>query len=306
MLQSGSKEKILITGGSGFLGSHLCRRFLHHDAEVHAVSRGKRNSDPAGLRWWQGDMADVGSVRRILYQIKPDVIFHLSGLTTAVPDRELVLPMLHSLLVSTVNLLVVAAEIRCRRVVLAGSLNEPQPGHWETAPDSPYAAAKWASSAYGRMFFKLYQTPVVTVRVFMTYGPRQDMRKLIPYVTVSLLRGEAPRISSGRWEADWIYIDDVIDGFVLAAHAPDVEGSTIDLGSGTLVSVRTIVQHLFDLTGSKIDPLFGALSDRPFEQARLADITQAQATLGWKPKTSLREGLERTISWYSEHGITNF
>ena len=200
----------------------------------------------------------------------------------------------------------VAAEIRCRRVVLAGSLNEPQPGHWETAPDSPYAAAKWASSAYGCMFFKLYHTPVVTVRVFMTYGPGQDMRKLIPYVTVSLLRGEAPRISSGRWEADWIYIDDVIDGFVLAAHAPDVEGSTIDLGSGTLVSVRTIVQHLFDLTGSKIDPLFGALSDRPFEQVRPADITQAQATLGWKPKTSLREGLERTISWYSQHGITNF
>ena len=92
MLQSVSKEKILITGGSGFLGSHLCRRFLHHGAEVHAVSRSKRNSDPAGLRWWQGDMADVGTVRRILYQIKPDVIFHLSGLATAVPDRELVLP----------------------------------------------------------------------------------------------------------------------------------------------------------------------------------------------------------------------
>ena len=91
MLQSVSKEKILITGGSGFLGSHLCRRFLHHGAEVHAVSRSKRDSDPAGLRWWQGDMADVGTVRRILYQIKPDVIFHLSGLATAVPDRELVL-----------------------------------------------------------------------------------------------------------------------------------------------------------------------------------------------------------------------
>jgi UDP-glucose 4-epimerase len=126
---SKAKEKILVTGATGFLGANLCRRFMHRGVEVHAVSRSKRNSESTCLRWWQGDIADVGAVRRIFYGIKPDVIFHLSGLATAIPDRVLVLPTLYSLLVSTVNILMVAAEIRFRRVVLTASLNEPRPSY---------------------------------------------------------------------------------------------------------------------------------------------------------------------------------
>jgi UDP-glucose 4-epimerase len=295
------KEKILVTGASGFLGANLCRRFKHRGVEVHAVSRSKRNSESACVRWWQGDMADVEAVRRILYEIKPDVIFHLSGLATAIPDRELVLPTLHSLLVSTVNILVVAAELRCRRVVLAASLNEPQPSCSETAPDSPYAAAKWASSAYGRMFFKLYGTPIVMVRVFMTYGPGQDKRKLIPHVILSLLNGEAPKLSSGRQQYDWIYVDDVMDGFLAAAEAPNVEGHTIDLGAGTLVPIRAVVGQLVDLIGAGVEPVFDALPDRPYEPVRVADIADADAKLGWKPATPLEEGLKRTVDWYRKN-----
>jgi UDP-glucose 4-epimerase len=295
------KEKILVTGASGFLGANLCQRFMHRGVEVHAVSRSKRNSESASVRWWQGDMADVEAVRRILYEIKPDVIFHLSGLATAIPDRELVLPTLHSLLVSTVNILVMAAEIRCRRVVLAASLNEPQPSYLETAPDSPYAAAKWASSAYGRMFFKLYGTPIVIVRVFMTYGPGQDERKLIPHVILSLLNGEAPKLSSGRQQYDWIYVDDVMDGFLAAAEAPNVEGHTIDLGAGTLVPIRAVVGQLVDLIGAGVEPVFDALPDRPYEPVRVADVADADAKLGWKPGTPLEEGLKRTVDWYRKN-----
>jgi nucleoside-diphosphate-sugar epimerase len=300
MLSTHSKEKILVTGASGFLGSNLCRRLMHNGAQVHAVSRTPRNSESGCVCSWQGDMADIGTVRRLLYEIKPDVVFHLAGLSTASPDRELVLPTLHSLLVSTVNILTVSAEIGCRRVVLAGSLTEPQPGLSEITPGSPYAAAKWACGAYARMFYELYRVPVVIVRPFMTYGPGQNERKLIPHVILSFLRGEAPKISSGQQQFDWIFVDDVIDGFLAAAGAPEVEGRTIDLGSGTLVSIRTMVQTLVDLTGSKIDPHLGAVSDRPFEQARTADMSHAYAALNWKPKISLREGLSRTVSWYSQ------
>lgn len=294
------KEKILVTGASGFLGSHLCQRFVHNGAEVHAVSRIQRNPGSGCLRWWQGDMADIETTRALLCEIKPGLIIHLAGLSTASPERELVLPTLHSLLVSTVNLLVVAAEIGCRRIILAASLTEPQPNSSEIIPGSPYAAAKWASGGYARMFHKLYDVPVVTVRVFMTYGPRQDKRKLIPHVILSLLNGEAPKLSSGQQEFDWIYVDDVVEGFLLAAEAPGIDGRTIDLGSGVLVSVRTVVENLVELTGSKIDPQFGAVSDRPFEQVRVADIAYPYAKLGWKATTSLEEGLESTVHWYRQ------
>jgi len=245
-------------------------------------------------------MADIPTVDGLLRHVQPNMIFHLSGLGKAGPDRELVLPTLHSLLVSTVNILMVATDIRCRRVLLAASLLEPEPGCSEAVPLSPYATAKWASAGYARMFHLLYGAPVVMVRPFMTYGPGQDECKLIPHVVLSLLNGQAPKLSSGNQRIDWIYVDDVIDGFIAAAQAPRVEGCTIDLGSGVLVPIRTVVDQLVELIGAGVEPLFHALPDRPYEPVRVANIEAAYATIGWKPHTPLREGLRRTIQWYSK------
>lgn len=292
-----SGQRILITGASGFLGSHLCDRLSKNGALVHAVSRTEHTADTS-VRWWQGNMEDIEVVKNIFHTIQPQVVYHLSGHVTGAAGLELVLPTFHSLLVSTVNLLTVATEIGCRRIVLIASLEEPEPGHTDAAPASPYAAAKWASSAYGRMFHQLYQTPVVLVRPFMTYGPGQDARKIIPSVTLSLLQGQAPKLASGQRQVDWIYVDDVIEGLLAAAHMPDVEGCTLDLGSGTLVPIRAVVQQLTNLVSSQVQPLFGALPDRPVEKVRRANTAYTYAKLGWQPVTSLEMGLQNTVDWY--------
>lgn len=296
-----SDQRILVTGASGFLGSHLCDR-LCRGAEVHAVSRTLRTTEN-GLQWWQGDLSDIATVRSLLCTIKPEVIFHLSGNVTGARNLDLVLSTFDSLLITTVNLLTVAAEIKCRRIVLIGSLEEPEPGHTDAAPSSPYAAAKWACSAYGRMFHELYQVPVVIVRPFMTYGSGQDMRKIIPSVTLSLLQGQAPKLSSGQRQVDWIYVDDVIDGLLAAAQVSNVEGCTFDLGSGILIPIRAVVQQLVNLVGSGVEPLFGALPDRPLEQVRVANTDYSYAKLGWQPVTSLEKGLELTVDWYRKQGV---
>jgi len=125
------------------------------------------------------------------------------------------------------NLLIAGAENSAGRMVLAGSFEEPD--EVDTAPCSPYAAAKWAASGYARMFHALYQVPVVVAKIFMVYGPGQlDYTKLIPYVTLSLLRGEAPMLSSGARLVDWIYVDDVVDGLIGCAQAPGIEGRTVN------------------------------------------------------------------------------
>jgi nucleoside-diphosphate-sugar epimerase len=136
------------------------------------------------------------------------------------------------------------------------------------------------------------------VRPFMTYGPGQDDRKLIPHVIVSLLQGQAPKLSSGRQEIDWIYIDDVMDGFIAATQAPNIEGQTIDLGSGVLVPIRAVVDQIVELIDIELAPLFNVLPDRPAEPIRVADMDAASTKLGWKPRTSLRLGLAHTIEWY--------
>lgn len=293
-----SGRKVLVTGASGFLGSHLCRRLCQYGAEVHAVSRTLHSINQGCMQWWQGNFADLATVQNLLNRIKPDLIFHFSGQSTAEPKLELVLGTFYSLLTSTVNLLTAATQIGCRRILLTGSSMEPELGHMDSVLGSPYAAAKWASTAYGRMFHRLYQAPVVIVRPFMTYGPSQNVSKLIPYVTLSLSREEPPKLSNGLWQADWVYVDDVIDGFMAAAHSPNVDGCIIDLGSGSLVSIREVVQQITRLINSRVEPLFGALPDRPLEQVRVADQAYAYAKLGWKPKTSLDEGLRYTVDWY--------
>jgi nucleoside-diphosphate-sugar epimerase len=283
-----SGVKVLVTGARGFIGSHLCGALRRMGAEVHAVFRGLHSGGE--LRWWQANLTDI----------HPEILFHLSGHVTAAPNLEFALSTFDSHVVSTVRLLTAATEIGCKRVVLTASLTEPQDSASKVVPSSPYAAAKWTSCAYGRMFHALYQTPVTIVRPFMAYGPMQNTQKIIPYVTLSLLRGETPKLASGRWQADWIYIDDVIEGVLAAACLPGVEGSTIDLGSGIMTPVREVVDQVVTLVGTSIKPSFGALPDRPAEEIRVADLAYAQDKLGWRPATSFEEGLARTVDWYRE------
>ena len=156
------------------------------------------------------------------------------------------------------------------------------------------------------MCHTLYHLPVVLLRIFMVYGPGQrDLRKLVPYVTLSLLRGEAPKLSSGIRRVDWVYVDDVIEALVAAGQAPDVEGKTIDVGSGRLVGVRDVVTELVRITGASVQPIFGELPDRPMETEPAAEVERTFKELGWRPRTPLEAGLRATVDWYARHSAAH-
>lgn len=292
-------KQVLVTGARGFIGTHLCRRLCACRSAVHGVSRRLYYAHDGYLQSWQVDLTDVASVRQILRSVQPEIIFHLASHVAGARERDLVLPTFYDNLASTVHLLTACAETGCRRIVLASSCDEPRNYSGETFPCSPYAAAKWASTMYGRMSYRLFETPVVMARIFMTYGPDQkDQKKLVPFVVNQLLRGEAPQLTSGQRLADWIYVEDVVEGLLRAATAPGIDGCEFDLGSGSLTSVRQVVEQIVELVGTGIEPLFGALSDRPFEQERAADTTFLSDRLGYQPQTSLKQGLAATIDWH--------
>jgi UDP-glucose 4-epimerase len=290
-------KRILVAGAAGFLGKHLVRRLVAAGAEVLAVSRSAQGEAADRVRWRRADMKDLTAVRSVFSEIKPDVVYQLCGHPDGNRDLSLVLPTLASDIQTTVNLLLAAVENPVSRFITTASLEEPAFGE---PPNSPYAVAKMSSVAYARMFHLVYHVPVVILRPFMTYGPEQPGRKVVSYVIRSLLNGQTPKLSSGERSVDWVFVDDVIEGFLTAAFTTGVEGGTFDLGTGTLVPIREVANRLAGLIGSDIKPAFGALPDRPFERVRVADTQTTKLRLGWQAKISLDDGLRLTFDWWKK------
>jgi nucleoside-diphosphate-sugar epimerase len=293
-------RRVLVTGASGFLGRHLCPRLRAAGADVHAASRRIGPGHAAADRWWRADVADEQQARDLVQAVHPDVVVHLGALTYAAPDLALVQPTFRSALASTVNLLTAVTDLGCQRIVLAGSMEEPTGGA-DARPASPYAAAKWAASAYGRMFQALYDTPVAIARIALTYGPGQLARKLIPSTILALLRGEAPRVSSGTRPWDFVYVDDAVEALIRLADGAAPDGATVDVGTGLLTTLRSVVERLAAIVDPRIVPAFGAAPDRPLTEGRAADVATTEAALGWRPAISLEAGLQQTVDWYRRH-----
>ena len=295
--------RVLVTGASGFIGSHLVRALAEVRAEVHAVSRrprATRDEPTEGVVWHQADLTGPNAAARLIAEVAPRMVFHLASEVTGGRELALVLPTFEANLASTVRLLAAATESGVERIVLAGSVEEPDPASGEI-PGSPYAAAKWAAAGYARMFHALYATPVVCARLFMVYGAAQlDLRKLVPYVTLALLRGEAPALSAGSRPVDWIHVDDAVAGLLLCARRRGLEGGVVELGSGEMVSVREVAARLHRQIGGP-EPRYGALPDRPFERVRAAHLEETERRLGWRPRIGLDEGLAATVAWYRQH-----
>jgi nucleoside-diphosphate-sugar epimerase len=293
-----SGRRVLISGGGGFIGAHLTRRLARDGAEVHAVGRSKPLRVDEDAHTWACDLSRHDDVQRLIETVRPEILFHLAGTVTGARQIDHVRPTFESNLSSTVNLLIAATQSSCERIVITGSMEEPRPDESDPMPPSPYAAAKWASTMYARMFHALYGSPVVVLRVFMAYGPGQrDGTKLIPYVGRCFLDGTAPKLSSGRRPVDWVYVDDVVDAHISAAQSERAVGQTMDVGTGTQVTIRDVVERIARITGTEVEPAFGALPERPLETAPVADVEETYKLIGWRARTNLDDGLRATVAW---------
>ena len=291
---------VVVTGASGFIGSHLVRRLTDLGARVHMVSRHPRFAAD-GCDWHAADLTDVDKCVELIGDLAPDVVFHLSSAATGARDVDLVVPLMAANQVAAVNLLTaIAKSAPTARVVFAGSLEEPHHGE-DPTPRSPYAAAKWAATGYARMFYSLWNMRVSVLRISMAYGPDQpDVTKLVPYATLALLRGSQPQLSSGARWVDWVYVDDVVDSLVRTAETEATIGQVFDICSGQPVSIRDTMELLTMIIGSDGRPHFGAVADRPLDQQRRGDPRPAAELMDWRATTPLEEGLRKTVDWYAQ------
>ncbi len=279
----------------------MCARLLEQGAEVHGTSR--RKVDFESDKWTHAsvDLTVADDVDDLVASASPDYIVHLASCVTGKREIEWIRETFAGNLQSAVNVLVAAQKIGVKKTVLAGSLEEPDANDATPVAASPYAASKWCASAYARSMHALYGTRSAVARIFMVYGPgQQDLKKLVPYVCLSVARSEAPELMSGGREVDWIYIDDVVDGLVHLAQAGPDDGGYVDIGSGELVTTGDVAGRVCSLAGTGVAPVLGAVPDRAMEQVRKADIDATCEILGWRPAVSIDAGLEQTYDWYKD------
>jgi nucleoside-diphosphate-sugar epimerase len=247
---------------------------------------------------WAVDMRDAQALQRLTQEIGARVVFHLAGKVTARQELGLVADTLGGNLLSTVNILTALAGSKIEKFVLAGSSAEITR---DGVPSSPYAASKLASAIYADMFQRLYDVPVVRTRIFTTYGPGQEASKVIPHIINSLLASQPPLLSSATRACDFIFVDDVVTGLLIAARSGQPGGAPIDFGTGQAIMLKDVARELAKLAGRTIEPVFNAVESRRFEAAAVADIDATYELLGWRPAWTLQQGLMKTLEWFEAH-----
>lgn len=309
-----TRQRILITGGNGFVGASLARDFIAADHEVHLILR--RQSSRWRLTGLEGsyathlaDLRDASAVRRAVDACRPECVYHLAahGVTHQPSDRAAILA---GNLLGTANLLEALARHDYRTLVYVGSALEyghksrPLREDDRLEPRGDYAVSKAAASL-------LIQSeafrgrPVTTVRLFSPYGPWDDSHRLVPYCLACCLRGEAPHVSDTRQARDYIHVDDCVALLKCAAETPAARGEVLHAGTGERQTVRQLVETILAVcTGGYLCAEFDepdAEDSQPAGGAAgviVADIERTAALTGWRPSQTLEEGIERTWSWY--------
>jgi len=315
-----SQKKVLVTGAGGFIGSHLVERLVEAGATVRAFVRYNSRADAgllglaspetlSSLSLIGGDLRDFDAIRKAVEGC--EYVFHLGALISIPYSYLHPYEVAESNVMGTLNVLLACRDLGVTRMIhtstseVYGTALTPKID--ETHPlqgQSPYSASKIGADKLAESFFCAYELPVVTVRPFNTYGPRQSARAVIPTIITQALASDAIRLGNLDASRDFTFVDDTVDGFLCAARADDVAGCAFNLGTGEAVRIGELSARVVQKVGRPVQVQEDAARFRPQKsevRRLLSDNSLARERLGWSPKVSLDEGLDRTIAWVREN-----
>jgi NAD dependent epimerase/dehydratase len=315
-----SNKRVLVTGAGGFIGSHLVEHLLEEGALVRAFVRYNSRGDPGLLRMLSpqefshleiiaGDLQDEHAVRKAVEGIQ--VVFHLGAMVSIPYSYRHPVEVAKTNFIGTLNVLTASLENKVERLVHTSSsevygtaIQVPISESHPLQGQSPYSASKIGADKLTESFFCSFELPVVTVRPFNTYGPRQSARAVIPTIITQALTQEVIHLGNQNTIRDFSFVKDTVAGLVKAAEMPGVLGKVLNLGTGQEIMIGELVQKIIRKTGRSIKITVDPVRLRPerSEVLRLlSDNTLARKTLGWEPVVSLDDGLDKTISWIKTH-----
>jgi UDP-glucose 4-epimerase len=307
----------VVTGGAGFIGSHIVERLLRDGEEVVLVDDFSTGT--------YSNIADFQSDRRLrvekvnILQKKALVeifkgarfVFHQAAIPSVQKSLEYPFETNEVNIGGTLNVLLAAQQAGVNRVVLAGSSSIygdtdvlPKSENMAPQPLSPYALQKYTAEAYSQMMHRLFGVETTTLRYFNVFGPRQDPQSeyaaVIPRFVTAMLTGKSPTIyGDGEQSRDFTYIDNVVKANLEAARAPRAAGEVMNIGLGDRITLNRIVELLNEILGTCINPIYEPPRSGDVRHSQ-ASIERARQLIGFEPSVDFRTGLERTVRWYSE------
>jgi nucleoside-diphosphate-sugar epimerase len=302
---------VLLTGASGFIGSHVVRRLLadgHHEVAVllRPSSDTWRIADcPGQVRQIEGDLNRLAAVAKDVTAFAPEAVAHLAWFGVSSAHRND--PRQVGNINATVELVELARQVGASHWVGIGSQaeygprGEPIDEDAPTRPTTLYGITKLSAGLLARQLCAAAGLRAAWLRIFSTYGPSDNPAWMIPYLIRKLLRGERPALTAGEQLWDYLYVDDAAEAVCHAILTPGAEG-VFNLGSGRPATIRGIVERVRDRIDPRLPLGFGEVAYRPDQVMRLeANATRLREATGWLPKVDLDEGLTRTVRWFREH-----
>jgi dTDP-glucose 4,6-dehydratase len=313
-------KRVLVTGAGGFIGSHLVERLVAEGASVRAFVRYTSRNDPGLLKLAPpdvrsrveiigGDIRDGHAIQKAMKDVA--IVFHLGALISIPYSYRHPREVAETNVMGTLNVLLAGQEQRVERIVHTSTsevygtaLRVPIDEEHPLQGQSPYSASKIGADKLAESFYRAYDLPVVTIRPFNTFGPRQSARAVIPTIITQALAQQIIRLGNLDATRDFTYVDDTVSGFLKAAEVQGVVGATLNLGTGEEIKIGELAELILKKIGGAARLEIDQQRLRPEKsevQRLLSNNGMAREMLGWSPQTSFDEGIERTISWIRDH-----
>jgi nucleoside-diphosphate-sugar epimerase len=307
-------KKVLVTGGTGFIGANLVRRLLQEGHEVHLLLRPgyaawRIEAIKEHLRLHLADLRDQDSLAVAARQIAPDWIFHLAAHGAYSWQADLH-QIMETNCLGTINLLEACRQAGFEAFINTGSSSEygfkdhaPAEDEW-LEPNSSYAVSKAAATQFCRFIAQKNHLNVTTLRLYSVYGPYEDANRLFPQLILKGLRGSLPRLVDPETARDYIYVEDAVSAFLLAASQPQAEpGAVYNVGSGKQTSLRQVVACARLTLGIREEPVWGTMPDRQWDTTCwVANPAKIKTEVGWAPRNTLEVGFIKTVQWFRGAG----
>ncbi len=314
------EKKVLVTGAGGFIGSHLVERLVAEGASVRAFVRYNSRGDAGLLKLIPqetlqqiqivaGDIRDPDAISKAMENC--NLVFHLGALISIPYSYLHPHEVAEANVMGSLNVLLAAQKLKVERLihtstseVYGTALRVPIDETHPLQGQSPYSASKIGADKLAESFHCAYNLPVVTVRPFNTFGPRQSARAVIPTIITQALGQSVIRLGNLDSTRDFTFVSDTVDGFIKAAETPGVEGKTMNLGTGSEIKIGDLVEKIIRLTGSSAQIEIDQSRLRPTDSEvmrLLSNNNLARTTLHWEPRVSLDDGLQQTIAWIKNH-----